>query len=166
MRSMDLFQYERKVRVYNIAKQICNVFSKFLGVKETVPQLKKHLEEEVEELLSAKNKKEMAFECADVIILCMRILIVSGYKDPLAIIDQKGKIVLNRLEKAVGIQMRTPGLDGREAYRLAKQLKGGDLLEKKSQKQRFCIQQRKPFAKFRKIQIQNLNKTLCSVLWC
>lgn len=41
MRSMDLFQYERKVRVYNIAKQICNVFSKFLGVKETVPQLKK-----------------------------------------------------------------------------------------------------------------------------
>lgn len=40
MRSMDLFQYERKVRVYNIAKQICNVFSKFLGVKETVPQLK------------------------------------------------------------------------------------------------------------------------------
>ncbi len=63
----------------------------------------------------------MAFECADVIILCMRILIVSGYKDPLAIIDKKGKIVLNRLEKAVGIQMRTPGLDGREAYRLAKQ---------------------------------------------
>ena len=121
MRSMDLFQYERKVRVYNIAKQICNVFSKFLGVKETVPQLKKHLEEEVEELLSAKNKKEMAFECADVIILCMRILIVSGYKDPLDIIDKKGKIVLNRLEKAVGIQMRTPGLDGREAYRLAKQ---------------------------------------------
>lgn len=106
---MDLFQYERKVRVYNIAKQICNVFSKFLGVNETVPQLKKHLKEEVEELLSAKNKKEMAFECADVIILCMRILIVSGYKDPLAIIDKKGKIVLNRLEKAVGIQMRTPG---------------------------------------------------------
>lgn len=96
---MDLFQYERKVRVYNIAKQICNVFSKFLGVKETVPQLKKHLKEEVEELLSAKNKKEMAFECADVIILCMRILIVSGYKDPLAIIDKKGKIVLNRLER-------------------------------------------------------------------
>ena len=121
MRSMDLFQYERKVRVYNIAKQICNVFSKFLGVKETVPQLKKHLKEEVEELLSAKNKKEMAFECADVIILCMGILIVSGYKDPLANMDQKGKIVLNRLEKAVGIQMRTPGLDGREAYRLAKQ---------------------------------------------
>jgi predicted house-cleaning noncanonical NTP pyrophosphatase (MazG superfamily) len=121
MPSMDLFQYERKVRVYNIAKQICNVFSKFLGVKETVPQLKKHLKEEVEELLSAKNKKEMAFECADVIILCMRILIVSGQKDPLAIIDEKGKIVLNRLEKAVGIQMRTPGLDGREAYRLAKQ---------------------------------------------
>lgn len=121
MRSMDLFQYERKVRVYNIAKQICNVFSKFLGVKETVPQLKKHLKDEVEELLSAKNKKEMAFECADVIIICMRILIVSGYKDPLAIIDQKGKIVLNRIEKAVGIQMRTPGLDGREAYRLAKQ---------------------------------------------
>lgn len=118
---MVLFQYERKVRVYNIAKQICNVFSKFLGVKETVPQLKKHLKEEVEELLSAKNKKEMAFECADVIILCMRILIVSGYKDPLAIIDKKGKIVLNRLEKAVGIQKRTPGLDGREAYRLAKQ---------------------------------------------
>lgn len=52
---------------------------------------------------------------------CMRILIVSGYKDPLAIIDKKGKIVLNRLEKAVGIQMRTPGLDGREAYRLAKE---------------------------------------------
>lgn len=118
---MDLFQYERKVRVYNIAKQICNVLSKFLGVKETVPQLKKHLKEEVEELLSAKNKKEMAFECADVIILCMRILIVSGYKDPLAIIDKKGKIVLNLLEKAVGIQMRTPGLDGLEAYRLAKQ---------------------------------------------
>ena len=118
---MDLFQYERKVRVYNIAKQICNVFSKFLGVKETVPQLKKHLKEEVGELLSAKNKKEMAFECADVIILCMRILIVSGQKDPLAIIDEKCKIVLNRLEKAVGIQMRTPGLDGREAYRLAKQ---------------------------------------------
>ena len=121
MRSMDLFQYERKVRVYNIAKQICNVFSKFLGVKETVKKIKKHLKEEVEELLSAKNKKEMAFECADVIILCMRILIVSGQKDPLAIIDEKGKIVLNRLEKAVGIQMRTPGLDGREAYRLAKQ---------------------------------------------
>lgn len=121
MRSMDLFQYERKVRVYNIAKQICNIFSKFLSVKETVPQLKKHLKEEVEELLSAKNKKEMAFECADVIILCMRILIVSGYKDPLAIIDEKGKIVLNRLAKAVGIQMRTPGLDGLEAYRLAKQ---------------------------------------------
>ena len=39
----------------------------------------------------------------------------------LAIIDKKGKIVLNRLEKAVGIQMRTPGLDGREAYRLAKE---------------------------------------------
>ena len=37
----------------------------------------------------------------------------------LAIIDKKGKIVLNRLEKAVGIQMRTPGLDGREAYRLS-----------------------------------------------
>ena len=121
MRSMDLFQYERKVRVYNIAKQICNVFSKFLGVKETVKKNKKHLKEEVEELLSAKNKKEMAFECADVIILCMRILIVSGQKDPLAIIDEKCKIVLNRLEKAVGIQMRTPGLDGREAYRLAKQ---------------------------------------------
>lgn len=121
MRSMDLFQYERKVRVYNIAKQICNIFSKFLGVKETAPQIKKHLKEEVEELLSAKNKKEMAFECADVIILCMRILIVSGYKDPLAIIDKKGKIVLNRLEKAVEIQIRTPGLDGREAYRLAKQ---------------------------------------------
>lgn len=121
MRSMDLFQYERKVRVHNIAKQICNVFSNFLGVKETVPQLKKHLKEEVEELLSAKNKKEMAFECADVIILCMRILIVSGYKEPLAIIDKKGKIVLNRLEKAVEIQIRTPGLDGLEAYRLAKQ---------------------------------------------
>lgn len=121
MRSMDLFQYERKVRVYNIAKQICNVFSKFLGVKETVPQLKKHLKEEVEELLSAKNKKEMAFECADVIILCMRILIVSGYKAPLAIIDKKGKIVLNLLEKAIEIQIRTPGLDGLEAYRLAKQ---------------------------------------------
>lgn len=58
MRSMDLFQYERKVRVYNIAKQICNVFSKFLGVKETVPQLKKHLEEEVEELLSAKTRRK------------------------------------------------------------------------------------------------------------
>lgn len=99
---MDLFQYERKVRVYNIAKQICNVFSKFLGVKETVPQLKKHLEEEVEELLSVKNKKEMAFECADVIILCMRILIVSGYKDPLAIIDKKVRLSINRLEKAVG----------------------------------------------------------------
>ena len=29
MRSMDLFQYERKVRVYNIAKQICNVSVNF-----------------------------------------------------------------------------------------------------------------------------------------
>lgn len=106
--------------MYNIAKQICNVFSKILGVKETVPQLQKHLKEEVEELLSAKNK--MAFECADVIILLHESTIVSGYKDPLAIIrTKKGKIVLNRLEKAVGIQMRTPGLDGREAYRLAKE---------------------------------------------
>jgi hypothetical protein len=121
MPSMDLFQYERKVRVYNIAKQICNVFSKFLGVKETVPQLKKHLKEEVEELLSAKTKKDMAFECADIIILSMRILIKLGYKNPLEIITEKGEIVKKRLRKAVEIYNNNPAMGGEEAYRLAKQ---------------------------------------------
>lgn len=41
----------------------------------------------------------MAFECADVIILCMRILIVSGYKDPLAIIDKKVRLSSTALKK-------------------------------------------------------------------
>lgn len=35
----------------------------------------------------------MAFECADIIILSMRILIKLGYKNPLGIITEKGEIV-------------------------------------------------------------------------
>lgn len=35
----------------------------------------------------------MAFECADIIILSMRILIKLGYKNPLEIITEKGEII-------------------------------------------------------------------------
>lgn len=63
----------------------------------------------------------MAFECADIIILSMRILIKLGYKNPLEIITEKGEIVKKRLRKAVEIYNNNPAMEGAEAYRLAKE---------------------------------------------
>lgn len=118
---MDLFENERNTRLYNISREIANIFKKFLGVEETKEDLISHLKEEVEELLSAKTKKDMAFECADIIILSMRILIKLGYKKPLEIITEKGEIVKKRLRKAVEIYNNNPAMGGEEAYRLAKE---------------------------------------------
>lgn len=117
---MDLFQNEKNIRIYNISQKIDNTLKKFLGINNSLQELKNHLMAEVNELMSAKNKKEMAFECADVIILAMRILIRLGYKDPIEVVTQKGNIVMKRLRKAVEIFNETPGIDGEEAYRLAK----------------------------------------------
>lgn len=117
---MNLFENERNTRIFNIANQIDNVFKNFLGVNESAKQLKEHLKLEVEELLSSKNKKDMAYECADIIILAVRILIRLGYKNPLEIITEKGEVVKERLRIAVELFNQTPGMGGEEAYRLAK----------------------------------------------
>lgn len=118
---MNLFENERNTRIYNISREITTVFKNFLGVEETKEDIIDHLKQEVEELISAKTKKDMAFECADIIILSMRILIKLGYKNPLEIITEKGEIVKKRLRKAAEIYNNNPAMGGEEAYRLAKE---------------------------------------------
>lgn len=99
---MNLFENERNTRIYNISREITSVFKNFLGVEETKEALIGHLKQEVEELISAKTKKDMAFECADIIILSMRILIKLGYKNPLEIITEKGEIVKKKITQSGG----------------------------------------------------------------
>lgn len=118
---MNLFENEKNTRIYNISREITTVFKNFLGVEETKEDIIDHLKQEVEELISAKTKKDIAFECADIIILSMRILIKLGYKNPLEIITEKGEIVKKRLRKAVEIYNNNPAMEGAEAYRLAKE---------------------------------------------
>lgn len=74
------------------------------GNNQTVTGLKKHLEKELAELLSANNFNNEVEECADIVILLMGIAYLKGF-DLLTEVEGKFEVIKER-------QWNEPDLDG------------------------------------------------------